>query len=322
MVKIREEIKAETIEMRQVYCDSLIEAAIRDPKIVTIDCDLSSSCGTKNFGVMFPERAFNVGIAEQNGCAMAGGLADSGLKPFFHSFAVFSSRRIYDQIFISCAYARQNVKIVGCDPGVTAENNGGTHMAFEDVGILRVIPEITIVEPTDTTMLKSLLPQIIDTDGLFYIRLMRKKATGIYEEGSAFMIGKAAELMTGNDVTIIAAGIEVAEAIKAAEQLKAEGITARVIDMFTIKPIDKECILRCAGETGAVVTAENGNIIGGLGSAVAEVLSENIPVPLERVGVKDCFGQVGSAAYLKEKYGLTAEIIAEKAKIAISRKIK
>lgn len=322
MVKIRNDISAENIEMRQVYCSSLIEAAKKDPKIVTVDCDLSSSCGTKDFSIMFPERSFNVGIAEQNGCAMAGGLAASGLKPFFHSFAVFSSRRVYDQIFISCAYARQNVKIVGCDPGITAENNGGTHMAFEDVGILRAVPEVTIVEPTDTVMLKNLLPKIVDTNGLFYIRLMRKKAVGIYDDGSDFVIGKAAQLRSGNDVTIIAAGIEVAEALKAADQLKAEAISARVIDMFTIKPLDKECVLACARETGAIVTAENGNIIGGLGSAVAEVLSENLPTPLERVGVRDCFGQVGSIGFLKEKYGLTAEVIAEKARIAISRKTR
>lgn len=320
MIVVHENRAPEAVEMRKVYCDALVEAAQHDPRIVTVDCDLSTSCGTRGFAEVYPQRAFNVGIAEQHGCAMAGGLASTGLKPFFHSFAVFSSRRIYDQIFMSCAYAGQSVVIVGCDPGVTAENNGGTHMAFEDVGLLRMLPGITILEPTDSVMLRALLPQVIGNDGLFYLRLTRKKAMGIYKEDSTFTVGKAAVLCGGSDVTLVASGLLVSEALLAAEALAQEGIRARVVDMFSVKPLDEACILQCAAETGALVTAENASVLGGLGGAVAELLSERLPTPLERVGISDQFGQVGPVDYLKTHFGLTAAVIAEKAKRAISRK--
>jgi len=320
MLKLRKEVTVSPEEMRYAYCNALIEAAKQDPRIVTIDCDLSNSCGTKNFIQTFPDRAFNIGIQEQNACAMAGGLSATGLIPFFHSFAVFATRRVYDQIFLSCAYAGQNVKIVGCDAGVSAAFNGGTHMAFEDVGIMRVMPDVTIVEPSDPTMMQALVPQIAQTYGVFYLRMPRKTVYDIYEPGSEFQLGKAAVIRNGSDVTLIATGIEVRHALQAAELLEAEGISARVVDMFTVKPVDKDCILSCAAETGAIVTCENGNIIGGLGSAVAEVLVENTPVPMERIGVQDEFGEVGPQSYLEERFGLTAPFIIEKAKKVISRK--
>lgn len=320
MLKLRKEWTVSPEEMRYAYCKALIEAATQDPRIVTIDCDLSNSCGTKGFLQAFPDRAFNIGIQEQNACAMAGGLSATGLVPFFHSFAVFATRRVYDQIFLSCAYAGQNVKIVGCDAGVSAAFNGGTHMAFEDVGIMRVMPNVTIVEPSDPTMMRALIPQIAQTYGVFYLRMPRKTVYDIYEPGSQFTLGKAAVIRDGRDVTLIVAGMEVLHALRAAEQLAAEGISARVVDMFTIKPIDKNCILTCAAETGAIVTCENGSIIGGLGSAVAEVLVEHDPVPMERIGVQDEFGEVGPQSYLEERFGLTAPFIVEKAKKAISRK--
>jgi len=320
MVKLRKEISVSSEEMRFAYCNALITAAEKNPKIVSIDCDLSSSCGTKAFKKAFPQRAFNLGIQEQNACAMAGGLSATGLVPFFHTFAVFATRRVYDQIFLSCAYAGQNVKIVGCDAGVSAAFNGGTHMAFEDVGIMRVMPHVTIVEPSDPVMMRSLVPQIAETYGVFYLRMPRKTVYQIYEEGSEFTIGKAEIIREGSDVTLIATGMEVVQALRAADQLAKEGISARVVDLFTIKPIDADCIMRCAAETGAIVTCENENIIGGLGSAVAEVLVESKPVPMGRVGVADEFGEVGPQSFLEERFKLTAPFIVEKAKEVIARK--
>jgi transketolase len=276
--------------------------------------------GTKDFYKAFPDRAFNVGIEESNGCGVAAGMSATGLIPFFHSFAVFTSRRIYDQIFVSCAYAGLNVKLIGGDAGVSATYNGGTHMSFEDFGILRCIPDVTLIEASDAVMMKNIIPQVAKHYGVDYIRMPRKQVPRIYEEGSEFTIGKAVIVREGTDVSIIASGMTVYESIKAAEALAAEGISARVIDMFTIKPIDKDCIIECAKKTGAIVTVENHNIINGLGSAVSEVLVENAPVPMERAGVKDEFGEVGNQSYLMERFGLTAKTICEKAKLAISRK--
>jgi transketolase len=320
MVKTTQRRKLGSAEMRYACCDALIEIGKKDPRIVSINCDLSSSCGTTGFAKEFPGRSFNLGIQEANACGVAAGMSATGLIPFFHSFAAFSSRRIYDQIFLSCAYAGLNVKIIGYDPGVSATYNGGTHMSFEDIGILRVMPTVTIVEPSDAVMAKSLVKQAAETYGVLYMRTQRKKVPCIYEEGSEFEIGKAQLLRDGADVSIIASGMEVLEALEAAEILAGEGIGVRVIDMFTIKPIDKECVIACAKDTGAIVTAENSNVLGGLGGAVAEVLSENMPVPLERVGVPDRFGEVGVQDYLKEKFGLTSRFIVEKVHAVIARK--
>ncbi len=320
MVKLRSEWKIAPVEMRKAYCAALIEQAEKDPRIVSLNCDLSSSCGTTPFGAAFPERSYNLGIQEQNACAMAGGLSASGLVPFFHTFAVFAARRAYDQAFLSCAYAGQNVKIVGCDAGVSATYNGGTHMAFEDVAVMRAIPTVTIVEPSDPTMLRSLLPQIAETRGVFYLRMPRKAVYDLYEPDSAFTLGRAEIIRPGTDVTLIASGMEVIQALRAAEQLAEEGVSARVVDMFTIKPLDRDCVVRCAEETGAVVTCENANILGGLGSAVAETLAETVPTPMERVGVQDEFGEVGEQPYLEERFGLTPHFIVEKAKRVIARK--
>ena len=320
MVKLRREWNIAPIEMRSAYCSALIAQAEKDARIVSLNCDLSSSCGTKEFGKLFPERSYNLGIQEQNVCAMAGGLSASGLVPFFHTFAVFATRRVFDQAFLSCAYAGQNVKIVGCDVGVSATYNGGTHMPFEDVAIMRAIPTVTIVEASDPTMMRSLVPQIAETYGVFYLRLPRKNVYDLYEPDSTFTLGKAEIIREGTDVTLIAAGMEVIQALRASEQLAAEGISARVVDMFTIKPLDRECVIRCAEETGAIVTCENANVIGGLGSAVAEVLAENVPTPMERIGAQDTFGEVGELPYLEERFGLTPPYIVEKAKRVIARK--
>ncbi len=311
MVNISKTFEKDAMEMRKVYCQTLMDLSKDNKDIVVLDADLSSSLGMNPYVEAYPDRAFNVGIAEANLAGVAAGLSAAGKIPYAHSFAPFATRRCYDQVFISCAYAQLNVRIIGSDPGVTAAFNGGTHMPFEDVGIMRNIPEITILCPTDAVMLKDLLEQTSKLYGMFYIRLLRKNAVKVYEEGSRFEIGKGNIIKEGKDATIIAAGIMTGEAIKASEILAEKGIHVRVVDMFTIKPIDKELIVDSAEKTGLIITAENHNIINGLGSAVAEVLAENYPCKLRRVGVKDKFGQVGSVDYLKEVYELRAEDIAK-----------
>jgi transketolase len=241
------------------------------------------------------------------------------LIPFFHTFGTFATRRVFDQVFLSAAYQNLNIKIIGGDAGVTATANGGTHMPFEDIGIMRCIPGITLIEPADSTMYQDAINYMVNTYGNFYMRSSRKKAVKIYRDGTRFTVGKANILKEGKDVAIIASGIMVYEALKASDKLKESGISAAVIDMHTIKPIDKEAVLYAAG-LGAVVTAENHNIINGLGSAVAEVLSDNNPVPLERVGVNDRFGEVGTQDYLMKILGLTSDDITEKAIKCVKRK--
>ncbi len=312
----------ESQEMRSVYCDTLIALAKKDTRIVDVEADLSAAHGTKPFRLAYPERALNVGVAEANMLGVAAGLAACGKVPFVHSFATFSSRRCFDQIAISVCYAGLPVKIVGSDPGVGAELNGGTHMALEDVGILRTLPGITIFEPTDSIQLRKALPAIVDHEGPVYIRLFRRKAEQIFDETYTFNWGKSDRLREGTDVTLIASGVCVHYAMEAAELLQQENISARVINMHTVKPLDAESVIQAAQETGALVTAENHNIIGGLGSAVAEVLAETVPTPLERVGVRDHFGEVGKMPYLVEKFGLTAKDIAAAARKAVGRKSK
>jgi transketolase len=240
--------------------------------------------------------------------------------PFAHSFGPFASRRVCDQIFISAAYANLNIRILGSDPGVTAAYNGGTHMPFEDMGVLRSIPGITLIEPCDPVAVADIVSQLADVYGVYYMRMARKSSIAVYEPGSTFEIGKGNLLRNGTDVTIIASGIMVAESLKAAAALEADGVSARVVDLFTWKPIDTELIVDCAEKTGAIVTAENHNIFGGLGSAVAEAVTQNCPVPMEFVGVTDRFGQVGTEDFLRAEYGLTAENVAAAAKRAIERK--
>ncbi len=309
MVKVVKNHEKDAMEMRKVYCNTLMELSKDNKDIVVLDADLSSSISMSSYFEAYPDRAINVGIAEANLAGVAAGLSAAGKIPYAHSFAPFATRRCYDQIFVSCAYAQLNVRIVGSDPGVTAAFNGGTHMPFEDVGIMRNIPNMNVIIPTDATMLKDILEQTSKEYGMFYIRLLRKNALKVYEDGSKFEIGKGNIIKEGKDATIIANGIMVAEAIKAGEILEKEGISVRIVDMFTVKPIDKDLVIDSAKKTGFIVTAENHNIINGLGSAVAEVLSEEYPCKMKRVGVKDKFGQVGSVDYLKEVYELRAEDI-------------
>lgn len=307
-------------EVRQVMAAGLVEAARKDDRIVVLDADLMSCHSTKCFLEAFPERFINVGIAEANLIGVAAGMAAFGKIPFAFSFAPFATRRCYDQIFISVAYSKLPVKIVGSDPGVMAEANGGTHMPFEDMSIMRAIPKMVCFEPTDATMLAKAIPQIIDYPGAVYIRMFRKKAEKIYDDSLDFELGKAVTLKEGKDVTLVASGIMVGRALKAAEELAAEGITARVVNVHTWKPIDEDAIVESVKATGAVVTCENHSTYGGLGSAVAEVVVEKCPAPMEFIGVKNSFGEVGKEAYLSEKFGLTVADIVAAAKKAIARK--
>lgn len=314
------EIKKDDTMMRAVYCATLMDMAKQDKSVVSLDSDLMKSMGMIPFQKEYPQRTFNCGVQEANMIGVAAGLSATGKIPFAHTFGPFASRRCYDQVFISAAYAQLNVKIIGSDPGITAAYNGGTHMPFEDMGIMRNIPGITVIEPTDGVMLENIMRQIKDIFGVFYIRLLRKEPMRIYEQGSEFEIGKGVTLKQGSEVTLIASGFLTSEAVKAAQSLEESGISARVVNMFTWKPIDKELIVKCANETGAIVTVENHNVINGLGSAVAEVLVENSPVPMERIGSQDRFGQVGSVDYLQKEFQMTADDIVKKAKKAIARK--
>ena len=307
-------------EVRQTMAAGLVSAAAKDDRIVVLDADLMSCHSTKCFLEAYPERFINVGIAEANLIGVAAGMAAFGKIPFAFSFAPFATRRCYDQIFISVAYSKLPVKIVGSDPGVMAEANGGTHMPFEDMSIMRAIPHMVCFEPTDATMLEKALPEIIDYPGAVYIRMFRKKAEKIYDDGLEFKLGKAVTLKDGGDVTLIASGLMVARALTAADELKEAGIDARVLNIHTWKPIDEDAIVSAAKDTGAIVTCENHTTAGGLGSAVAEVAAEKCPVPMEFVGVKNSFGEVGKEAYLSEKFGLTVSDIVAAAKRAVARK--
>ncbi|GHU88329.1 transketolase [Bacteroidia bacterium] len=306
-------------EMRTVYTQTLIELAEKDERIVVLEADLMKASGTGAFKNRFPERTFNMGVAEANMVGVAAGLSAGGKIPFADTFACFASRRTYDQFFISGNYAHLNVKLVGTDPGVASEYNGGTHMPFEDIGIMRNIPQLVVMEPSDPVSLKKLVIKSAYHNGCTYMRLHRKPVTVIYSEEEEFEIGKGKVLKDGTDVTLIATGaIMVAEALKAGEILNAEGISAAIIDMHTIKPVDTGLILQYAKKTGGIVTCENHQKMNGLGSAVAETLAENYPALLNRIGINDEFGEVGKLDYLLERYQLTAEHIVSTAKMNIS----
>lgn len=285
-----------------MMASELAKLMSKNEKIVLIDADLSKPNGLAKIKEQFPERAMDIGIAEQNMASIAAGMSSYGFVPFISTFTPFATRRICDQIAISMAYANQNVKIIGSDPGISAEFNGGTHMSMEDIGVLRSIPGIVIFEPTDVVQLKKLLPQVVDYYGVVYIRMFRKKIDSVFTESDEFDLFKASVIQEGSDLSIFCSGIMVQETMLANEKLKQMGINADIINIQTIKPIDREAVVKSAKKTGAVLTAENHNLIGGLKSAVSEVLAEEFPVPIKSVGVNDVFGQVGKMPYLKEVY--------------------
>ena len=305
---------------RDGYVTAMQEMMAADPKVCHVDCDLYNCINTAKLEKEFPKQTFNAGIAEADAMGIAAGLAATGRTVFMHSFGCFSSRRAYDQAFMSCAYAKLPVHVLGSDPGVCAAYNGGTHMPFEDMALYMAIPEAVVIDPTDYAMINCLTKKLAASGKFSFMRMVRKGIVKVYEDGSDFEIGKGVTLKEGKDVTIIASGIMVDEALKAEEMLAAEGISAKVIDMFTWKPIDEELIVASAKETGAIVTAENHQVKCGLGSAVAQVVAKNTPVPMEMVGIEDRFGQVGAQNFLQEEYGLTAAHIVEAAKKSISRK--
>lgn len=320
MYQVKSVFEKEAREMRAVYCQTLQELARENDRICILDADLVGSSGVKPFFQEFPDRAVDCGIQENNMIGVAAGLSAAGMIPFAHSFGPFASRRCVDQIFISCAYAKANVRIVGSDPGVTAAYNGGTHMPFEDMGTLMSIPKITLVEPTDSVQLRWLLQTLEKEYGVYYIRLLRKNAVGVFEEGSQFQLGRFARLREGTDAAVVCSGIMVGEALKAAALLEGEGIRIAVLNAFTWKPMDDETLAEYARSCGCVVTAENHNILGGLGSAVANSLSRSCPVPVEMVGVEDEFGEVGTEDFLRRRFDLTAEHIVRAVRAAMARK--
>jgi len=307
--------------MRTIYAETLIELAHTDPRIMVLEADLMRAHGTQSFKNIFPQRTVGVGVAEANLVGVSAGLSVAGKIPFAATFATFASRRAFDQFFISANYARLNVKLVGTDPGVSAAFNGGTHMPFEDIGLMRMIPDLVIVEPADPISLAEIIKLCAAHEGNTYLRLHRKTLPQVYQAGERFELGKGKLLYDGDDVTLIASGgILLNEALKARELLKARGISASVIDMHTIKPLDEELVLEHAGKTGAIVTAENHQIAGGLGAAVALLLSAHHPIPMEMVGINDRFGQVGTQDWLMRHYRLTADEIVRKALLALERK--
>ncbi len=307
-------------EMRDIYVDLLMHYAELYPELVIVEADLMKALKTYIFAEKFPERVINVGVAEANMIGVAAGLSNMGKLPFTHTFTPFATRRVFDQVMLSVAYAQLNVKMVGSDPGIMAQLNGGTHMSLEDVGIMRNIPTMTIFEPVDGVQLAAMFPQIIEHYGPVYIRLLRTEFDSIFEDDQKFELGKATPIIEGKDVSIFATGIMVKEALDAQKILSDQGISASVINIHTLKPIDVDAIVKEAKKTGAVVTAENHNIINGLGSAVAEVLVENCPTVMERVGTKDHFGEVGKKDFLMEKFGLTAHHIVDAALKVLERK--
>lgn len=302
------------MEMRQVLAFELEKLMNENENIVLIDADLSKPNGVSGLRKLFPDRAFEVGIAEQNMSSIAAGMSSYGFIPFITTFTPFATRRICDQVAVSIAYAKQNVKIIGSDPGISAEFNGGTHMSVEDIGVLRSIPDIVIFEPVDNTQLRKALPQIVKYNGPVYIRMFRKSIPDIFNDTYKFDLFKASTIQKGTDISILCSGIMAQEAIKANEILKLNGINAEIINVHTIKPIDKETIIKSAKKTGCVLTVENHNLIGGLKSAVCEVLMEEYPVPLRSIGINDTFGQVGKMDYLKEIYQMRVEDIVKSVK--------
>lgn len=310
------------LEMRQTYAKVVADLYQEHPaEIYALEADLSSSMSTSGLATVMGSHYVNVGIMEAHMVSLAAGLNISGGFAYAHSFGQFIARRAMDQIFVSLAYAGLSACLVGSDAGVTAEHNGGTHMTFEDAGIVRVIPHATVYEVSDPVQFQAALIDAYERKGLTYIRTIRKKPKQeLYRAGTDFGGAGATVLREGSDVTLIASGIEVAEALAAADTLAAEGVQAEVIDAFRLKPLDEVTIVASARKTGAVVTCENHNVINGLGSAVAEVLGEQQPTPMYRIGVRNRFGQVGTTAYLMGDYGLTASDIAERAKAVITRK--
>ena len=302
---------ADKMATREAYGNTLKELGAKYPNLVVMDADLSGSTKTAVFAKKYPERFFNMGIAEQNMYGAAAGLALSGKIVCASTFAMFASGRAFEIIRNSIGYTHANVKVCATHAGITVGEDGASHQTFEDIALMRTIPGMTVVNPSDGASAAELLRQVIAMDGPAYVRLGRAAVPFFYSEETAkdIRLGKGNTLREGKDVTIIATGIMVSEAMTAAEELAVEGIDCRVIDMHTIKPLDEEIIVKASKETGKIVTAEEHSVIGGLGSAVAECVSVNAPCRVLMVGQKDTFGESGKPEELKQKYGMTASDI-------------
>lgn len=305
---------------RDGFGDEIVELGKENSNMLVVDVDIGKSCKTGSFRKALPEQYLNVGIAEQNAAGVAAGLATCGKIPFVVTYAAFGSMRMCEMIRQEICYPHLNVKIACSHGGVTPANDGASHQSIEDMGILRTIPNMTVIMPADYWGARKLVRAAAEMDGPVYLRFTRDAIPVIYDEYEAFEIGKAKQLKDGKDVAIIANGDTVRLALEAAQALSAAGISARVLDMHTIKPLDGELVLKAALETGAIVTTEEANVVGGLGSAVAEFLAEHHPVPVVRHGVNDVFGRSGKAEAVLEAYGLTPEGIAEKVRHAVKRK--
>ena len=310
------------IATRAAYGEALAELGERYPELVVLDADLSGSTMTKSFADKYPERFFDMGIAEGNMAGVAAGLAACGKKPFINSFAMFSAGRAWEQVRNSIAYPGLNVKVIGSHGGLSVGEDGATHQCIEDYAIMRAIPGMLVLSPCDGPEMKLAVEALLNYEGPAYMRLGRLAVESVTDTipGYSFEIGKGSVLKDGTDATIIATGMMVQCAYEAANLLAQEGLSIRVIDMHTVKPIDRELVLQAARETGCIVTSEEANVLGGLGSAVAEVVSEGCPVPVVRHGVYDEFGRSGKAQAVLDAYGLNAQGILEKVKYALTLK--
>lgn len=313
---------AEKLATRAAYGKALAELAQKEPNLVVLDADLSGSTMSKDFAAVCPERFFDMGIAEANMVGVAAGLATCGKKPFVNSFAMFAAGRAWEQVRNSVAYPHLNVKVVGSHGGLSVGEDGATHQCIEDLAILRSIPGMTVLCPCDAHEMRLAVEALLAYDGPAYLRLGRLAVETVTDQvpGYQFTLGKGALLRQGTDVTVVAVGMMVQMALEAAERLAGEGISVRVIDMHTIKPLDTDLLLQAARETGCLVTSEEANVVGGLGSAVCEALSGACPVPVVRHGVEDQFGRSGAAQKVLAAYGLTVEGIVDKVRQAISLK--
>ena len=305
---------ADKMATRQAYGKKLAELGEKYSNLVVMDADLSKSTQTAEFGKVYPERFFNMGIAEQNLYGAAAGLALSGKIVCASTFAMFASGRAFEIIRNSIGYTKANVKICATHAGITVGEDGASHQTFEDIALMRSIPGMTVINPSDGVSAAKLLEQAVEMNGPCYVRLGRAAVPVFYGEDADITLGKGNTVRDGKDVTVVATGIMVNEAVIAAETLAEEGIDVRVIDIHTIKPVDEEIIIKAAQETKAIVTAEEHSVIGGLGSAVAEVVTKNAPVKMAMVGQNDTFGESGKPDQLKEKYGMTAKDIVEAVK--------
>lgn len=302
------------IATRQSYGEALAQLGEKNSRVVVLDADLSSATKTNIFAKRFPDRFINVGIAEQNLMGTAAGLAAYGKIPFVSTFAVFAAGRAYDQIRNSICYPKLNVKICATHAGLTVGEDGATHQMLEDLSLMRTLPNMTVICPSDDTQTRWIIEEVSKIEGPVYIRLARAATPVIYEKNQKFEIGKMIQLGEGTDATVFATGVMVAESLKAQEELAKEGINIRVVDVHTIKPIDREMIVKCAKETKKIITIEDHSIIGGLGSSVCEVLSEEYPTKVVRMGMKDQFGRSGKAEQLLEYFKMDSQSIIEEVK--------